>query len=184
MWGSHVPSDAAFCQIQEGLQSVRGTEPEQHVPSLGNMFYSNNIGESVARDFANPEIAKHVQLYPEEKDGPISEVWQAERWREFKPSGLTPMFSRGHLAQLQDGRYILRQNLIMRKGELASDCHVVMPNKNGWTISEEVQVISTTSFKYNYLDIVSAVPGDAVPWADESKAPVIPNPLREPELTT
>ena len=33
------------------------------------------------QDFANPEVAKHLNFYPEEVEGsnPISEVWQAEQ---------------------------------------------------------------------------------------------------------
>ncbi|KAK0465872.1 uncharacterized protein EV420DRAFT_1261809 [Desarmillaria tabescens] len=44
------------------------------------------------QDFANPEVVPHLHLYPEETEGPISKVWQAEQWKEFAPSQLTPMF--------------------------------------------------------------------------------------------
>lgn len=85
------------------------------------------------QDFSNPEVAKHLNFYPEEViDGPISEVWQAERWKEFKPSELTPMFSSGfrqyfieEVTSTRDGRLVIPRNLILRKGILCADCSVV-----------------------------------------------------------
>ncbi len=82
---------------------------------------------------SNPEVAKHLQFYPEDTDGgPVSEVWQANRWKEFDPSELTPMFSRGHrqfyineVVQLRDGRFVLPRNFIKYQGELCSDCTLV-----------------------------------------------------------
>jgi hypothetical protein len=55
----------------------------------------NNIRETLASDMANPLVAPHMHFYPEETDGPISEIFQAERWTEYHPSQLTPMYSRG-----------------------------------------------------------------------------------------
>jgi hypothetical protein len=71
----------------------------------------------VSQDLSNPEVAKHLTLYPEVCKGPISEVWQAMRWREFDKSQLNPMwtpdglkrFYVDELAQLQDGRFIIPQ---------------------------------------------------------------------------
>ena len=81
------------------------------------------------QDFSNPEIAKHLNFYPEETDGPISEVWQADRWKEFSPSELTPMYSRGmrrfyidEVAQLDTGEYVIPCNWIIRKKVLTADC--------------------------------------------------------------
>lgn len=86
--------------------------------------------DSCLQDFVNPEVAKHLQFYPEETDGPISEVWQAECWKKFDPSQLTLMYSRGlhqfyikELVQLQDGSYIIPHNWVIRSGYLHADCH-------------------------------------------------------------
>ena len=85
------------------------------------------------QDFANPLIAEHLCLYPEETTGPVAEVWQAGRWKEFKPSELTPMFSRGlrqffieEVTQLKDSSYVLPKNLIIRNKKLTSDCNLVV----------------------------------------------------------
>ncbi|KAE9394549.1 hypothetical protein BT96DRAFT_998458 [Gymnopus androsaceus JB14] len=55
----------------------------------------NDPQEAVKRNFSNPQIAEHMNFYPEETTGPISEVWQCDRWKEYSPSEHTPMFSVG-----------------------------------------------------------------------------------------
>jgi hypothetical protein len=84
------------------------------------------------QDFSNPNIARHMHFYPEETTGPISEVWQAERWKEFKPSELTPMYSRGlrqffieEVAQQSSGEYVIPHDWVIRNGELTSRCSTV-----------------------------------------------------------
>jgi len=149
-----VPAYGAFQRMQKELQALNGSSPMQHTSSIGNIFYTNDIGESVMqvshhfnmqldfgfvyplvlpKDFAHPIIAEHIHLYPEETTGPVSEVWQFGRWKEFKPSELTPMFSRGlcqffinELTQLKDGSYVIPQNLIIWNKKLTSDCNRVV----------------------------------------------------------
>lgn len=65
--------------------------------------------------------------------GPISEVWQAERWKGFKPSELTPMFSRGlqqffidEISELANGRLAIPRNWIIRNDELCADSNDVV----------------------------------------------------------
>ncbi|KAK7461423.1 hypothetical protein VKT23_008601 [Stygiomarasmius scandens] len=62
-----------------------------------------------------------MNFYPEETDGPISEVWQAERWKEFDPSDLTPMYSSNgkqfyvdEVAMLEDSRVAIPRMWIKR----------------------------------------------------------------------
>jgi hypothetical protein len=77
---------------------------------------------------------KHLNFYPEETTGPISEVWQAERWKEFKPSELTPMYARGlrqfyieEVAELESGKKVIPLTWIKRGGVLCADCLDVIP---------------------------------------------------------
>lgn len=145
----------------------------------------NDIRESVARDFANPEISKHLHLYPEETTGPISEVWQAERWKEFKPSELTPMFSRGlrqfyidELAQLTNGQFIIPRDWVIRNGELTAKCSPVSQGPAGWRIENALHVVPASQFQYNYHDIIGRVGGPVV-WRDGLPPPRMPNALRQ-----
>ena len=74
----------------------------------------------------------HMHFYPEETVGPISEVWQAERWKEFRPSELTPMYSRGlwqffieEVAQVSSREYVIPHDWVIQNSELTSWCSMV-----------------------------------------------------------
>ncbi|KAJ7694479.1 hypothetical protein B0H14DRAFT_3100616 [Mycena olivaceomarginata] len=170
-----VPSYSGFRKLQDHLRGLCGSEPQDYTSGMGNRFFVNDVRESIARDFSNPEIVKHLNFYPEETLGPISEVWQAERWKEFKPSELTPMYSRGlrqfyinEVAQLHNGKKVIPLTWIRRMGTLCTDCLEVTPAASGWEIGQDVQSVAATEFPRT---------GDRIKWAD-SNAPEMPNPLR------
>ncbi|KAJ7474227.1 hypothetical protein FB451DRAFT_1351527 [Mycena latifolia] len=180
-----VPSYSAFRQMQEHLRGLCGSEPKAYTSSIGNRFFVNDVRESIARDFSNPEVVKHLNFYPEETSGPISEVWQAEHWKEFKPSELTPMYSRGlrqfyieEVAELQSGKMVIPLAWIKRGGVLCADYLDVIPAVTGWKIGQDVQSVPAIEFRFNYHDIVERI-GNEIPWAVTSNAPKMPNPLRE-----
>ncbi|KAL4261149.1 hypothetical protein AB1N83_008369 [Pleurotus pulmonarius] len=181
----NVPSYNAFRKMQKGLRETCGSTPKQCVSSIGNVFYVNDIRDSVARDFANPEVAKHLHLYPEVTDGGISEVWQAERWKEFKPSDLTPMFAKGlthfyidEVAELDSGWKVVPQNWYIFKGDLCADCRLVSILPNGeWLLSKEVERVRSSQFVFNYFDVVARA-GTELQWHGGSVIPTMPNPLR------
>lgn len=45
----NTPSNAAFRKMQHELKVLCGSEPKAHVSSLGNLFYVNDMRESIAR---------------------------------------------------------------------------------------------------------------------------------------
>jgi len=145
-----VPSHKAIQKMQEKLRKMCGSEPKLHKSTFGNVFYVNAVRDAVVRvrcrqysskcsnavhhqDFANPEVVKRLHFYPEETMGPISEVWQAERWKEYDPSERTPMYARGmkhfyinEISSLDDGQLVIPVAWIIRGGELCADCHLVI----------------------------------------------------------
>ncbi|KAJ6456513.1 hypothetical protein C8R45DRAFT_1056469 [Mycena sanguinolenta] len=183
---SNVPSYNGFRKIQERLRTLCGSEPQLYTSSIGNRFYVNDIRETIARDFSNPEVAKYLQFYPEVTDGPISEVWQAERWKEFKPSELTPMYASGQrqfyideIAILDNGWLVIPTAWIKRNGVLCADCFRVNPAKSGWVIGTDVHSVPASQFAYNYHDVIDSCGGE-IRWAGElNNSPKMPNPLRE-----
>ncbi|KAJ7073776.1 hypothetical protein C8F01DRAFT_1271598 [Mycena amicta] len=197
----NVPSLSSLRKTQAELTKLCGNEPQPYTSTAGNRFFVNDVRDSVAKDFSNPEIAKHLHFYPEETSGPISEVWQAERWKEYTPSELTPMFSRGHrrfwideVAELNSGAKILPVALIVRDGELSVDYFDVLPHPSGWKLGSERKKIPVSEIMYNFDDVVQRV-GDEIRWSgwshihaekqihpshlDEFTVPPMPNPLRE-----
>ncbi|KAJ7834766.1 hypothetical protein B0H14DRAFT_3087587 [Mycena olivaceomarginata] len=149
-----VPSLKGFRKIQQHLQLNCGNKPVKSTSHLGNIFYMNDIRETLASDMANPLVAPHMHFYPEETDGPISETFQAERWTEYSPSQLTPMYSRGQkrfwieeVAQLVDGRY------------------------------DAEDTFRATDLALDFNDIRAEL-GDKFLWVDQTNVPVMPNSMR------
>ncbi|KAJ7691617.1 hypothetical protein B0H17DRAFT_1159782 [Mycena rosella] len=172
-----VPSYSAFRGLQDHLRGLCGSEPKAYTSSIGNRFFVNDIRESVARDFSNPEVVKHLNFYPEETSGPISE--------EFKPSELIPMYSQGlrqfyieEVAELQSRKMVIPLVWIKRGGVLCADYLDVIPAVTGWEIGQDVNTVQATEFRFNYHDIVEHI-GDKITWAVASNPPEMPNPLRE-----
>ncbi|THV06317.1 hypothetical protein K435DRAFT_645468 [Dendrothele bispora CBS 962.96] len=181
-----VPSYDSFRKTQKELGAICGSEPLECTSSLGNHFYVNDPQEAIKRQFANPEVAPHINFYPEETDGPISEVWQAERWREFDPSQLTPMYSMNgkqfyvnEVAMLQDNRLVIPLLWVKRHGVLCANCHTVDIAQDGkWTQNTTIESIQASNFDANYLDIIELMSDKTIPWKDPTSVPEMPNPQR------
>ncbi|KAJ7096589.1 hypothetical protein B0H15DRAFT_774168 [Mycena belliarum] len=197
---ANVPSYSTFRKMQTHMRALCGSEPKSYTSSVGNQFFVNDIRETIARDFANPEVAKHLQFYPETTTGPISEVWQAARWKEYKPSELTPMYVRGlrqfyidEVASLENGVFVIPIAWYKIDGVLHANAVDVTPATTGWTIGLDVRTIPAAEFALNYHDILERV-GDNIAWAgqrssisillsahnsDHCTVPEMPNPLRQ-----
>ncbi|KII84492.1 hypothetical protein PLICRDRAFT_179320 [Plicaturopsis crispa FD-325 SS-3] len=183
----NVPSFHAFRKMQASLRSTIGGDLQGYTSSLGNRFYVNDVRNSVAKDFSNPEIAKHLHFYPEETDGPVSEVWQAQRWKDFKPSERTPMYAKGlkhfyidEVARLQSGELVIPRSWIIRGGRLCADCTNVVLRETGWICGQAMQSVPADDFLDNYFDVVQDL-STGIPWAADVVAdiPQMPNRLRE-----
>ncbi|THU82965.1 hypothetical protein K435DRAFT_823079 [Dendrothele bispora CBS 962.96] len=171
-----VPSYDAFRKVQQDLTKICGSEPIECTSSMGNHFYVNDPREAIKRQFANPQVAPHINFYPEETDGPISEVWQADRWKEFDASDLTLMYSKNgkqfyvnEVAMLHDSRLVIPLLWVKRHGVLHADCNIV----------DVTASISANEFDCNYFEIVESFPDKKLPWQDLTSIPVMPNPKRE-----
>ncbi|KAJ7467958.1 hypothetical protein FB451DRAFT_1020806 [Mycena latifolia] len=152
-----VPSFNAFRSMQKHIRQTMGVRSEPHKSDLGNLFYVNDIRDLISKDFSNPEVAPHIQKYPEDVDGgPISEIWQVKdgRWHDIPLDELTPSILIGHkryyiheIAELSDGRWVIPALWIIFQGKVYADCHLV--NKN-----PEIDRISLDVFKFNHEDLV------------------------------
>ncbi|THU78514.1 hypothetical protein K435DRAFT_876543 [Dendrothele bispora CBS 962.96] len=181
-----VPSYDSFRKMQKELGSICGSEPIECKSSIGNHFYVNDPREAIKRQFANPEVAPHINFYPEETDGPISDVWQADRWREFDPSDLTPMYSINgkqfyinEVAMLRDNWLVIPLLWVKRHGELHADCQIIdIAQDRSWVLNTAIESIPACEFDANYLEIIESMPEKKIPWSDASSIPVMPNPKR------
>ncbi|KAJ7912613.1 hypothetical protein B0H13DRAFT_2232426 [Mycena leptocephala] len=133
-----VPSFNKFRAMQKHIRKMVGVRSEAHKSSLGNLFYVNDIRDLIAKDFANPEVAPHIQKYPEDvASGPVSENGQVKegKWHDIPLDELTPSILVGHtryyvheVAELSDGRWIIPALWIVSKGKTYVDCRVLERN--------------------------------------------------------
>ncbi|KAJ3803923.1 hypothetical protein F5876DRAFT_71048, partial [Lentinula aff. lateritia] len=170
------------------LQKMCGSKPQPCKSTVGNYFYVNDPRDAVKKNFANPHVVKHMNYYPEEVEGPISEVWQAKRHMEYHPSKHTPMLSSAgkqfyidEVARLSDNCLVIPKRWIKRKGIICADAHSVTIGHDGkWEIQAEIISVSSELFEYTYLDIEPAMEG--VDWKeclDPISVPKMPNPDRK-----
>ena len=145
---SNVPSWYAFQEIQKELQAKCGVPTNHFVSSVDNILYINDIPQIVAKvsvsgrvhiccseakqDYCNPQTAPLLQFYPEHPSGPVSEVWQASRWRKLPWDLLTPMYRSGvkdyfvnEVSELKTGEYVIPTMWIIRRKQLCADAHKV-----------------------------------------------------------
>ncbi|KAJ7048695.1 hypothetical protein C8F01DRAFT_1003912 [Mycena amicta] len=192
----NVPTLKSLRKTQKLLQSTCGTEPFRIRSFLGNVFYVNDVREIIARDFANPVVAPRIQLFPEEVEAgsPISETWQADRWKEYSPSQLTPMFSRGNkrfwineLTMRRDGTFVIPLTLIIRKGVLTTDAMVVDRLPDGQfncPADAPITTFPVDDLEYDFSELLVVLEPDsgaALRWTAASVAtvPEMPNPDRK-----
>ncbi|KAJ7889801.1 hypothetical protein B0H14DRAFT_2561498 [Mycena olivaceomarginata] len=184
---ANVPSLKSFRKIQKTLQLSCGNKPKKSTSHLGNIFYMNDIRDTLAADMANPLVAPHLHFYPEETTGPISETFQAERWMEYTPSQLTPMYSRGNkrfwieeIAQLLDGRFVIPHTWIVRNGELTADVSFVTRTGDGrWKLEDGFEQTVKALDLHEDFDGIRAMFGNELSWVDACDVPPMPNSMRE-----
>ena len=82
------------------------------------------------QDYACRHTREQLHFYPEIPDGPISEVWHAEKWRhDMDVSTLTPMYIANRathyyvqeLAQDKSGVFYVPVRWVMQHGEMYAD---------------------------------------------------------------
>ncbi|KAF7310233.1 hypothetical protein MIND_00397000 [Mycena indigotica] len=79
----NVPSFDGFRQMQKRIRAEAGIPSVPCLSPLGNVFFMNSPRAIIQQDWANPNIRKFIQLYPElPVDGVVREIWHAEKWRK------------------------------------------------------------------------------------------------------
>ncbi|KAF8524727.1 hypothetical protein JB92DRAFT_2703097 [Gautieria morchelliformis] len=175
-----VPSQYALRQVQARLQEACGVTTNRFISSAKHVLYVNSIPEIVAKDYANPQTAHLLQHYPEDTKGPVSEIWQATRWKELPLDLLTPMcrhklkdYYVDELAETVTGEYVIPYMWIIREGALCCDARRASVTPKGLQVKKDLVNIRVDKLLHNYLDLKSEGPIMFASYLER-----IPNPLR------
>ncbi|EJD36693.1 hypothetical protein AURDEDRAFT_73929, partial [Auricularia subglabra TFB-10046 SS5] len=188
-----VPSFYALRKFQELLREKCAPATVQHRSVHGNIFYSNDIRDTIAMEFANPQIAPHFHPYPEIQPNGISEAWEASRWREIPRDLLPPMMALGNqhffldeLAQLANGQFIVPHEWVTVQGARCGLCRTVTFSElTGLATIGAVADLITVPIADFRLTFPELLAGNAIPalagalFKLRSTASAMPNPLRE-----
>ncbi|KAI0799578.1 hypothetical protein BC629DRAFT_1284991 [Irpex lacteus] len=180
----NVPSFYHLQKTQKELRMKCGISTTKFQSVKGNIFFTNDPSEIIANDWANPLIRPHMHIYPEIPDGPVSELWHADKWRkEMDLDALTPMYDAGdkhfyvnEITQLRDGTSIIPFRWVIYHKVLHAESWKVTFNDN------EPLMVPATGMAHNYFDLEH---GNNLPAHWDAKATMdgfpssMPNPLRQ-----
>ncbi|KAF7314261.1 hypothetical protein MKEN_00898700 [Mycena kentingensis (nom. inval.)] len=192
----NIPTLKGLRKVQQQLQTSCFTEPIKVQSFLGNVFYVNDIRDVIAHDLANPTVAPKMRFHPEETvDGrPISEIWQAERWSEYRPDELTPMITRGsrhfwidELARRTDGTFVIPLAFVFRNDVLCTYARFVSRTSLGvFHVDEDspVEIFPVDELERDYAELTRALDAgidNTLSWTVESRGtvPTMPNGMRQ-----
>ena len=189
-----VPSLGQLRAVQATLRDLSGIPSKAYTSAQKNLFWMNDIRSTVAhvcclplpqfppalltfyQDYANPHTRSQIQIYPEMTDGPITEIWHAEKWRkEMDPRLLSPMYADGdrhfyvlEFARLKNGNLVVPVRWLSHKGQVKADAFEVKQLPDG-TVSintEEAILIEASDLRDTYPDLIAK---GAVPECGDGK---------------
>ncbi|KAH7905228.1 hypothetical protein BJ138DRAFT_1118659 [Hygrophoropsis aurantiaca] len=185
-----VPSFYALCKLQKELKNSGGGVPTiPYTSPLGNVYFLNDPRMLISKDYSNPLVRQHLHFYPEIPDGPISEIWHADKWHhDLDTTTRSPMYDDGsrhyylhELAQLKNGELVIPVRWVIYKQECCFDgFRVTVNNENIAVVHDnEVELFHTKDLLCNLLDLEDS--GGMPIWHDSAAihAARMPNPYRE-----
>ncbi|KAJ6626753.1 hypothetical protein B0H10DRAFT_1633057, partial [Mycena sp. CBHHK59/15] len=114
--GADVPSYSKFRKTQDSLLAEIGDPTKRQEPSRGNVWYLNEISDSIKKDMSNPYTRANMSLYPEDTGKKLGEVWHGDKMLRDIPDHLEsigawfnpqPIYFVNELVQCMDGSWFL-----------------------------------------------------------------------------
>ncbi|KAJ6614498.1 hypothetical protein B0H10DRAFT_1803312 [Mycena sp. CBHHK59/15] len=190
--GADVPSYTKFRKTQDIILEEVGDPTTRQESSRGNVWYLNEIGDSIKKDISNPFTRANMSFYPEDAGKKLGEVWHGDKMmRDIPDHLLSPnirhngkMYYVNELVQCTDGNWFLPKRWVTRNNSkvmLASGYNVTESEASlnillSLTIFDIVEV---STFERNFDEILNTTSG-IYPLAVESDnfAAEMPHPLR------
>ncbi|KAJ6458275.1 hypothetical protein C8R45DRAFT_1221656 [Mycena sanguinolenta] len=190
--GAQVPNYNAFRQTQEALLAEVGDPTQRQQSGRGNVWYLNEIGDSIKKDMSNPFTRSGMALYPDDSGNKLEEVWNGDKMLRDVPDHLLSPTIRNNgviyyvneLVQCFDGSWFLPKRWLTRdhgKVMLASGFHVAEHEDGSLIVQDKTRkLVDVSTFKFNIEQILEHTSG-IYPLAAESHsfADDMPHPLRK-----
>ncbi|KIK34743.1 hypothetical protein CY34DRAFT_66346, partial [Suillus luteus UH-Slu-Lm8-n1] len=162
-----VPSLYAWNRSQQTIQALVGDLTEKVTAHLGNIFYFNNVGKVVAKDYANPLTCFAMQDYPEDGGRGMSKVFNGEKIQFELPSPPAAkvdgeIYFVNELLQDILGNYFLPNCFFLASYRSSSDTAdkvlhalgcAVQQTENGFIIGDKQEIIPTSTFQRSFREI-------------------------------
>ncbi|ETW80539.1 hypothetical protein HETIRDRAFT_319612 [Heterobasidion irregulare TC 32-1] len=187
--GANPPTYDTMQRTRAELRHAIGNPTHRECSSSGNVWYLNDIAQSVAEDFANPITrSKMGPLYPEDLQGSI---WNAAKLLVDVPDNILTATVRSNgtiyyvdeLIQRDHGDLFIAKRWILCAGEHWGLGYRVHRSEQGTlhVATDKMVGVRVSTFKYNVVDIL--LQNQASPLIfDGERADyqvVCPHPLRE-----
>ncbi|KAK1221492.1 hypothetical protein PQX77_015698 [Marasmius sp. AFHP31] len=189
-----VPDVPSFKHLRACQEKIR---KESGIPSIackspqGNVFHINDPRAIISKDWTNPDIRRHIQIYPEiPADGVIREIWHAEKWRkDMDLRNLSPMYNANgihyyvfELCQLRDKQLVVPIRWLLYKGSVYADAFKVEVNEitGEASIRDGIsQLICAADLLKNFLDLQDT--GVVPSWDDSTILKGYPTQMPNPD---
>ncbi|KAG2146590.1 uncharacterized protein EDB93DRAFT_1085956 [Suillus bovinus] len=190
----NVPSLYALNQCQESVQTLVGNPTEKITARLGNIFYLNNVGKAIAKDYVNPLTRLVMQDYPEDGGKEMSQVFNREKMLFERPSPPAAkvngeIYFVNELLQDASGDYFIPECFFLvlytstgdnSDKQLYALGHTVQRTEDEFIVSDEQEIIPTCNFRRSFPEISANDDKLACGLTESSRkyAKLVPNQLR------
>ncbi|KAJ7755636.1 hypothetical protein DFH07DRAFT_773318 [Mycena maculata] len=169
--GATVPSYRKFHQIQDSLLAEVGDPIRRQQLGRGNVWYLNEIGDSIKKDMSKPFTRSGMTLYLEDAGDKLGEVWHGDKMlRDIPDHLLSPtirhkgvIYYVNELVKCLDGSWFLPKRWLTRDGGkviLASGFHVTELKDGSLVVQDEkLAVVEASEFQLNFLQILDGTSG-------------------------
>ncbi|KAI9572722.1 hypothetical protein HD554DRAFT_2035807 [Boletus coccyginus] len=155
-----VPTIHSVQKIMKRICDAVRNPSEKVTSTVGSVFYINDVGRAIAKDYANPLTCFAMQDYSEDACSGMSEVFHGRKMLLEAPSPPT--------ARVRGKIYFMNKILWDESGEyFFPECFFLVPKNEdqssttdeGFIVNDEQEIVPTPMFQENYEDLC-AMPGE------------------------
>ncbi|KAG2064483.1 hypothetical protein BDR04DRAFT_1162485 [Suillus decipiens] len=196
-----VPSFDTVKKVQKHIDHLIGDPTEKVTARSGDIFYINNVAESIARDYVNPLTRFAMQDYPEDGGDGMSQVFNGTKMLLDLPSPPAvrvdgTIYFINELLQESSKGYFIPEHFFLGscpptdEVEPGAQSNVkiqyglgraVQRTDAGFIVNDEQEIVPTSVFVRSFKDI-AAVLGElecGLTASSAKFASLTPNPLHE-----